>query len=822
VDLFECYVTVQTQRNHPLDTFAKVNQNPMQRFYIGTACSVGVLLLFCSIGRADDKLPMQGGVHLFFKQHCFKCHSEQKVEGDLRLDKLALPASSVEADSHWMRIAEVVSNGEMPPPEEKRPEPAAAKFVVDSIATALAKSKAPRPLSLRRLNRVEYENTVRELLGINTDLAEMLPEDGSIQGFDKVGDGLSISTILMERYLEAANTAYEAVFRRITPSPLETKHLELLENKENMKSVTEKRAGTIEVEGSLIKFNVGWPPVRLDETIPRENGTYKTRIAMWPYQPGDRSLTVALYIGPQFGPGKTQFVGMYDVTGTSDQPRIIEFERYYPANHTVHVVPWIYPGHKFGSTDPRPGIAIKWAETEGPLEQEWPAKAQVKLFGPNQILIDGPNVYNPKRKGLKKQLVDSKTPREDIERIIRDFVPRAFRRPVKDEVVQKYIHLALSRLDAGRSFEDSVRAGITSILCSPQFLLLNYEPLVDDYTLASRMSYFLWSTMPDDELMKLADAGKLRDPQVRRAQVLRMLNDPKSEQFVSNFAGQWLDLREIEFTTPDKKQFFDWDDMLQESMLGETHGFFRHLLKNDLSVMNFVNSDFTLLNERLAKFYGIPGVKGNDQFQLVKIPEGNIRGGILTHGSVLKVTANGTNTSPIVRGVWILDKLLGQPPPPPPPGIPAFEPDIRGATSIREQLALHSSNQACSRCHVRIDPPGMAMETFDPIGRKRDNYYVPGNSNKKPAPPKVPVDPHGEMFGKEFKDFREFRQILSEQDQLFAHALAEKLIVYGTGRKMTVLEGPAIDQVVATSRKNDLGFRSMIQAVVESELFIRP
>jgi len=790
-----------------------------RRLSFGFSVALSILL---NISRAQDaQPPRQGGVHLFLKQHCYACHSDKKAEGEVRLDTLATPASKIESDQIWMRVVEVITTGDMPPASEKRPPADSIKHVADSIAVALAKSPAPRPLSLRRLNRIEYENSVRELLGVNIDLAELLPEDGTVQGFDKVGDGLSISTILMERYLEAANTAYEAVFRRVKQSPLEIKHLELLENKDNMASVTQKRAGTIEVEGSLIKFSPGWPPVRMDETIPRESGTYKVRIAMWPYQPGERSLTVALYIGPQFGPGKTKFVGMYDVTGTSKEPRIIEFESYFAANNTVHVVPWIYPGHKPDSTEPRPGIAVKWAETEGPLEQEWPAKAQAKLFGPNQVLIDGANIYVRGRKGVKKQHVDSETPREDIERILNEFVPRAFRRPVSKELVQKYVQLALARLAAGRSFEDAVRAGITSVLCSPQFLLLNYEPFVDDYTLASRMSYFLWSSMPDDELMQLAAAGKLRDPLVRRTQVKRMLADPKSEQFVINFVGQWLDLREIDFTTPDKKQFSDFDDLLQESMLGETHGFFRHLIKNDLSIMNFIHSDFTLLNERLAKHYGIEGVKGNDHFQIVKIPADNIRGGVLTHGSVLKVTANGTNTSPIIRGVWILDKMLGQPPPPPPPGIPAFEPDIRGATSIREQLALHSTNQSCARCHVRIDPPGMAMESFDPIGRKRDHYYVPSNG-KKPTPPKVPVDPHGEIFDKPFADFREFRAILAEQDQLFAHALAEKLLVYGTGRKMTIIEGPAIDQVVATARKNNLGFRSMIQAVVESELFMRP
>ena len=254
------------------------------------------------------------------------------------------------------------------------------------------------------------------------------------------------------------------------------------------------------------------------------------------------------------------------------------------------------------------------------------------------------------RRGVKSQFVESSDPESDIKRIIHDLAPRAFRRPVDDALVDQFVSLALSRLEQGNTFEQSVRAGVTAILCSPHFLLLNREDTVDDYTIASRLSYFLWSSMPDEELMRLAAAGKLSDPAVRAAQVERMIADPKIERFIENFTGQWLDLREIEFTTPDKKLYPEYDELLLRSMLAETRGFFRHVLNENLSVLNFVDSDFAVLNQRLATHYGIPGIRGHEQFRVVMLPEESIRGGLLAQASILKVTANGTSTSPVLRG----------------------------------------------------------------------------------------------------------------------------------------------------------------------------
>ena len=346
-------------------------------------------------------------------------------------------------------------------------------------------------------------------------------------------------------------------------------------------------------------------------------------------------------------------------------------------------------------------------------------------------LTEGDSIYLRHRKGVKSHHIDSTSPKEDIERIVGDFVARAFRRPVGDELVQPFVDLALARLDAGNSFEESVRAGVTAVLCSPHFLLLNKEPEVDNFALASRLSYFLWSSMPDEELLSLASEGKLSDPVVRKAQVARMLGDPRIDRFVENFTGQWLDLRDIEFTTPDAKLYPEFDELLLRSMLAETHGFFRHILNENLSVLNFVDSDFACLNQRLADHYYLPRLRGHEEFRIVNLPEDSIRGGVLAQGSVLKVTANGTSTSPVLRGLWVLENILGRPSLPPPPGVPAVEPDIRGATTIREQLAKHREDENCARCHARIDPPGFALEEFNAIGGVRDWYRTVGGEGKR-------------------------------------------------------------------------------------------
>ncbi|MGI9240327.1 MAG: DUF1592 domain-containing protein [Verrucomicrobiales bacterium] len=768
-------------------------------------------------------------LHTFFEQHCTKCHGEEKQKGDLRLDNLGAATAMGEAGEIWTAVLEALEAGDMPPKKEPRPEPARLASVVEEIGAALV-ATAEAPIALRRLNRREYQNTLHDLLGIELPLVDLLPEDSSVQGFDNVADGLSISSILMERYLEAADVAFESTIRRIRPLPPATRRAVVMERKENIASVKKGNGGVIEVEGSFVKFTPGWPPVRIDEAHPIEDGRYRCRLAVWPHDPGGRTMCVAAYVGPLFGPGKRRFHGMFDVTGTPAEPRIIEFEATMRTNETVHIVPWVFPEHVTwrDKHEARPGIGVAWAETYGPLDQSFPSEAQKQLFGDVQTIsmAEGDPVWMRHRKGVKLHHAESSDPAADAERIIREFVPRAFRRPVDAQVADPFVALTLERLGHGRSFEQAVRAGVSAVLCAPQFLLLNREDEVDDFTIASRLSYFLWSSMPDAELLRLAAEGKLADPVVRQAQVERMLGDPKIARFIDNFTGQWLDLREIEFTSPDKKLYPEFDPMLQESMLRETRGFFRHVLEENLSVMNFVDSDFAVLNERLAEHYKIGGVKGHEHSRVVRLPEESIRGGVMAQGSVLKVSANGTTTSPILRGVWVLEKLMGKPAPPPPPGVPAVEPDIRGAVSIRDQLARHSEDSSCAVCHARIDPPGFALERFDPIGGERSWYRSLGEgkriSKRENYTVGPDVDPSGELpDGAGFADFREFRALMLERDEAFARAIASKLLVYASGRPMTVADRHSLDAVVESAEAGGLGLRSMIHAVVETEMFLR-
>jgi hypothetical protein len=765
--------------------------------------------------------PLRAAIEPFLEAHCISCHGPETQKGDLRLDTLDPPrAGDVAALAAWRDVHLAVSSGDMPPRKRPRPEPAETERFLAGLSDRLA-SAAPPPPALRRMNRMEFEHTVQDLLGIETPLAEFLPEDGSVQGFDNVADGLSISSVLLERYLEAANAAFDAVIRRIPPLPPETRRAVFMEFAENVTSVKEGRAGVLEASGSFVKFTPGWPPARLDPAHPIEDGSYRCRFAVWPYQPGERTLAVAVYVGPLFGPGKRRFLGMFDVTGSAESPRIVEFTTRMNEGDTLHLVPWVYPQHVTwrDKDEPRPGVALAWAETHGPLDQSFPSEAQKRLFGdsPTLSMAKGDPLWMRHRKGVHLHQVESTAPRQDVERILRAFVPRACRRPVEPAVTDAFVALALDRLDQGRTFEDAVRAGVTAVLCSPHFLLLNQQTEVDDHTLANRLSYFLWSSMPDAPLLEAAASGTLRNPASRRAQVERMLQDPKSSRFVEHFTGQWLDLRQIAFTTPDAQLHPEFDELLQESMLGESRAFFRHLLEHDLGVRNFIRSDFTYVNERLARHYGLPGVTGHERFQRVTLPPDSPRGGILGQAAVHKATANGTTTSPVLRGVWILENVLGQPAPPPPPGVPAVEPDIRGATSIRDQLARHSTEETCARCHARIDPPGFALEAFDPIGGFRDRYRTLGPGDKAPDPKVrsyrlgLPVE----------AGFAEFRERLLLEEEPIARALAAKLLVYGTGRRVGPAEGKALEGILNSARARGFGLRSLVHAVTETELFLR-
>ncbi|MCP4885401.1 MAG: DUF1592 domain-containing protein, partial [Planctomycetaceae bacterium] len=481
-----------------------------------------------------------------------------------------------------------------------------------------------------------------------------------------------------------------------------------------------------------------------------------------------------------------------------------------------------------------PGMVLQWLEVEGPLLDSWPPPSYRRLLGdlPQQQISGDSERFE----------VVSEQPLKDAERILREFSRRAFRRATTESEVQLLLSLVQEKLRQGASFEQALRVGLKSVLVSPHFLFLNEQirpassgvairdskrsRKLDDFSLASRLSYFFWSSMPDEELLLLAERGKLSQPDVLREQVERVLQDEKAKAFTEHFAGQWLGLREIDATLPDRQLYPEYDKLLRQSMLKEVYLFFDEVLKNDLSVSNFVDSEFSFLNGRLAEHYGVPGVQGLE-FRKIDLPEDSPRGGVMTMAAILKITANGTTTSPIVRGAWVLDSMLGTPPPRPPAGIEAVEPDIRGATTIREQLAKHRHVDKCATCHVLIDPPGFALENFDVIGGWRNHYRSIGegtpvqvNGNRMRYKHGPPVDPTGVLSdGQRFDNIGQYKRLLLADKDQITRALTAKLLTYATGVAPTPADRTEIESIVQTVRSHGYGFRTLLHALIQSEIF---
>ncbi|MFT6383122.1 MAG: hypothetical protein ACJA16_004864, partial [Akkermansiaceae bacterium] len=414
-----------------------------------------------------------------------------------------------------------------------------------------------------------------------------------------------------------------------------------------------------------------------------------------------------------------------------------------------------------------------------------------------------------------------------------NFISKGYRRPATPEDTEQFLPVIESALSTGSTFSDALIAGYTAVLCSPGFLCFE-EPVgtLDDHSLASRLSYFLWNSAPDIALRKLADDKKLAEAATLGNQVDRLLNSSKSEQFINAFLDSWLDLREINGTSPDSTLYPDYylDDLLTESALDETRLFFAELVRANLPAKNLIDSDFTFLNERLARHYGIPDVHGV-ALKKVPLPKGSPRGGLMTQASVLKVTANGTTTSPILRGNWILERLLGQKVPPPPPGTPAVEPDIRGAKTIREQLEMHRDSSSCNTCHVKIDPPGFALESFDILGAWRDRYRALGDKKEvakgfgKNGQPftyhlGLPVNSTGQLAnGDPFTEIRSFKKLILQDERAIARNIATQLITYGTGTTVRFSDRPALEEILNKCQESRYGLRTLIHEVIQSPLF---
>ena len=490
---------------------------------------------------------------------------------------------------------------------------------------------------------------------------------------------------------------------------------------------------------------------------------------------------------------------------------------------------------KDADTYPEPGIEIAEITIEGPIDP-WPPASRQELLGD----------INPEMAN-----------REELLAIFERLLPKAYRRPVSSTEIQQVLSLPFAQLESGRSFIEALRTGLTSVLCSPAFLFLD-EPTatitstgprtisknadqsitedrhITPIALASRLSYFLWSSSPDSELMRLAVSGELSKRSILTSQVKRMLQDDRSKALTENFAGQWLGLRNIDFTSPDAELYPEFDELLRQSMIDETTMYFQHMLEEDRNLNECIDSDYTFLNQRLAEHYGIDGVRGLD-VRKVKLSKESVRGGFLTQGSILKVTANGSNTSPVTRGAWVLERFLDRPTPPPPSGVAAVEPDIRGAVTVRQQLDLHRTDPSCSSCHQWIDPPGFALENFDPIGGWRDRYRTLGEGER----PSFPQDPHTFAWiryryglsvdasgttesGDRFDDIRSFKKLLLENEETITRSVTKQILTYSLGRKLSFSDREDIESITKETLANGNGLQTLIENIVLSDLFRKP
>ena len=721
-------------------------------------------------------------VEPFLKSNCLLCHNSKLKVGGLSLDTYTGSKAALQDREVWEKVVQKLRSGQMPPKGRPVPLPEQVSAVTRWLEVEFARLDRnippdPGRVTARRLNRVEYNNTVRDLVGVDFKPAADFPADDSGYGFDNIGDVLSLSPVLMEKYLAAA----EKIARRAIvadPPPKPTR--ERIEHA----AVGPEESPARDLTGRH-QF-----PVEGDYVI---RGTLGGR---------REALLITLWLD-----GKE--LQTFPVTTEEEAARVGEMRLHLTAGE-----------HELKATllhdDSRP---------DAPVDPDEPKPKDKKKKPGRDPFIDrfeiiGP--YNPHARPLteshKRIFVCDDAPgqhRPECARlIVAALARRAYRRPVTNEEVNGLVRFVNMAQQNGDSFEQGVRLALEAILVSPHFLFrIEHDPEpnnpaaphhLDDYELASRLSYFLWSSMPDAELFRLAGERKLRKPDAIAAQVRRMLQDPKSIALVDNFAGQWLELRNLDSVKPDPDRFPAFDEDLRRAMKQETQLFFEAVIHEDRSILDFIDGRFTFLNERLAKHYGIPGVTG-PEFRRVELT-GDERSGVLTQASVLTVSSYPTRTSPVIRGKWILENFLNDPPPPPPPGVPNLNEAAIGTTaSLRQQLEQHRASPACASCHARMDPLGFGLENYDAVGRWRtqDGKFAVDSTGTLPG-------------GRTFRAPFELKEILKTDRDAFARCLAEKMLTYALGRGLERYDKPAVNLICRRLAASDYHFSSLVLEIVRS------
>ena len=808
----------------------------------------------------------------FLKEHCLRCHGEKTQEADFRVDtQLTADLSDRVNRQRWNEVVDVLNSHSMPPESEPQPKAESAAEVVDFVTnqTLLAETiSRSTSVVLRRLNRSEYRNTIRDLIGVDFDTSGF-PQDPPAGGFDNNGSALTMSPLHLDLYYNAARQILDraivtsdqppAIKWRFEPESGDSDsnrvvydgqrvivnggnnaardgfriiHHESWDKNINARDfrlehpgeyiIRVRAAGKVPTREMVVESARGFLQDRLDkqmvenpkgekyhrEQFDRDVEHFQTH-RMYDYGPPRARLTVTQG-------GQPRVIAEFDVTAAPDQPQVLEFRTRCTAENSGVTVDYAYSIPRelenfwcqTGDAFARPELYVDWMEIEGPVYPTWPPAGHTNL------------------------LFDSKT-RESNEseyarEVLARFLPRAYRRPVTEtEIAEK--HAIFTRVSkAGSSFEDSIRAALTAALVSPNFLYLTEDQTgspkataaaLNAHQLASRLSYFLWSSMPDAELMALADNGQILTPNVLQQQIDRLLGNSRSDAFVTNFAGQWLGLRDVGANPPAADLYPQYDRHLETSMVGESEAFFAEILRKDLDALSFVKSDFVVINERLARFYGIDGVKG-DEFRPVSLPANVARGGVMTQASILTITSNGTRTSPVKRGTWIMKNVLGTDPGLPVANAGEIAPKVPGIdkATVRQRLEIHRTLPQCARCHNKIDPLGFALENFNACGefREREGHGYKGRIERNDPI----IDASSQLpDGTKITGVSSLQDALVAREDLFLKCLASKMLTYALGRELGLADQKTVTNAVQDMKANRRTLRSLIHAVVNSPQF---
>ena len=727
-------------------------------------------------------------------KYCSGCHSGAEAESGLAFNNFADAKSVFRQRRVWEKVAVRIDIEDMPPADSPQPSPAERKTLTSWIQSTLndidcGKTPNPGSVTLRRINRYEYRNSIRDLFNIDYEPALGFPGDDVGYGFDNIADVLTLPPLLMDKYLTAAEEISRKVIIASSTGPV-------YNSPRKISQLTADSGGKFEGDRFVFSSNGKAP---FEEQAPW-TGRYTLELGMAGSAAEGRYPKVVISVD-----GK-KVEELTVKTDTPNNPEVFKIPLKLRAGKRLLEIAFVndhYIAPKDGNPAQDTNLYIYDLRLTG-------QKAAEPI--PESAL---PEIHRE----LVRDSVPSatRTVADAAKDVMRRIASRAFRRPANDEELNRLASIVEKTVESGDTYEVGLQTALTAILVSPNFLFKveepalrigNEYPLLSDFELATRLSYFLWSSTPDRELLTLASKKQLRSPGVLAAQLDRMIRDERARDFVRNFAGQWLTLRKLESFTPNEGQFPDWNEQIRDLSRTETYYLFLYVLRENMSVLRLLDADFSFMNEKLARFYGIPGVQG-DKFQLVSL-QGQKRLGILTHASVLAVTSNPTRTSPVKRGKWILDNVLGTPPPPAPAGVPELD-KAELVGTLRQQLEQHRANPACASCHKQMDPLGLALENYDAIGRWRTSDR--GN----------PIDASGELpTGEKVRNPGDLIRLIRDQkSEQFVRTLTEKLMTYGLGRGLEYYDRCAIDQILAKASKNDYRFQELLLGIITSDPFGR-